>query len=101
MNMDEIKLREILQLESQLNEINDLDILLERILSEARKVVNADAGSIYIRNGDELIFSHSQNDTLQKKLPPGKKLIYSTFVVCRKNQHEIDCRLCRIKRRHS
>lgn len=80
MNMDEIKLREILQLESQLNEINDLDILLERILSEARKVVNADAGSIYIRNGDELIFSHSQNDTLQKKLPPGKKLIYSTFV---------------------
>ena len=68
MNMDEIKLREILQLESQLNEINDLDILLERILSEARKLSTL-MRAPYIRNGDELIFSHSQNDTLQKNSP--------------------------------
>ncbi len=75
------KLNEIIRLGSQLNEIQDLDILLELIILEARKVVNADAGSIYIREGDSLIFSHVQNDTLQKKLPPGQKLIYSTFKV--------------------
>jgi HD-GYP domain-containing protein (c-di-GMP phosphodiesterase class II) len=75
------KLREIIRLGSELVDIQDLDILLERILREARMVVNADAGSIYVREGDELIFSHVQNDTLQGQLPPGQKLIYSTFRV--------------------
>ncbi|MBW1805754.1 MAG: HD domain-containing protein, partial [Deltaproteobacteria bacterium] len=42
---------------------------------------NADAGSIYLKEGDELKFSHSQNNTLQKRLEPGKKLIYNTFSV--------------------
>jgi len=76
---NEEKLQEILRLGSELNNIQDLDILLERILLEARKTVNADAGTIYVRDGDDLIFSHAQNDTLQNKLPPGQKLIYSTF----------------------
>ncbi len=75
------KLREIIRLGSELVDIQDLDILLERILREARMVVNADAGSIYVREGDELIFSHVQNDTMQGQLPPGHKLIYSTFRV--------------------
>ncbi|MGV7931079.1 MAG: HD domain-containing phosphohydrolase [Spirochaetota bacterium] len=79
MNKDASRLRDIIRIGSDLNDIQDLDILLERILSEARKVVNADAGSIYIRDGEHLVFSHSQNDTLQKKLPEGQKLIYTTF----------------------
>ena len=32
-----------------LSRIQDLDILMEHILTEARRFVNADAGSIYIR----------------------------------------------------
>jgi HD-GYP domain-containing protein (c-di-GMP phosphodiesterase class II) len=83
--------RAIIQLDTELNQIQDLDILLERILLEARRVVRADAGSIYIRErtaekGDDapvekLAIKYSQNDTLQKQLPPEQKLIYSVFSV--------------------
>ncbi len=73
------KIKEILQLDSYLNKIQDMDILMERILLETRKVVNADAGSIYIKSGDKLVIYYAQNDTKQKELPPGEKLIYSIF----------------------
>lgn len=73
------KLREIVQLSSELNRVQDLDLLLEKILYEARSFLNADAGSIQIKEGDELIFSHVQTDSMQRKLPPGQKLIYSSF----------------------
>ncbi|HOO70802.1 MAG TPA: HD domain-containing protein [Spirochaetota bacterium] len=75
------KLNEILRLSSELNTIQDLDILLEKILFEARSFVNADAGSIQITEGNNLIFSHVQTDSLQRKLPPGQKLIYTTFKI--------------------
>lgn len=73
------KLDKLLALGIELNQLKDLDILLERILTDARKFVNADAGSIYICNDNILDFTHTQNDTLQKRLPPGEKLVYSTF----------------------
>ncbi len=75
------KLRDIIGLDSELNKIQDMDILLERILLEARRVVNADAGSIYVKRGDELVITYAQNDTKQKELPPGEKLIYNIFTV--------------------
>jgi len=81
--------KNIVRLDSELNQIQDFDLLLERILFEARSVVNADAGSIYItvptekeEEGEEkLSFKYSQNDTFQKDLPPGQKMIYSIFSV--------------------
>lgn len=73
------KLSRLIQLGLEVNQISDLDVLLEKILSEARNLVHADAGSIYIKEGDTLKFSYSQNDALQAKLKPGKKLIYTTF----------------------
>lgn len=75
------KLKKVLQLGTELNTVQDVDILLERILLEARKFVNADAGTIYLKEGDELVFAHAQNDTKQKKLPYGRKLIYNSFKV--------------------
>ena len=75
------KLDSLTRLGIELSQVNDLDILMERVLTRARQFVNADAGSIYIREGDWLHFSYTQNDTLQKKLPAGEKLIYSTFKV--------------------
>ncbi len=75
------KLDTLMVLGIELNRIHDIDILLERVLTRARQFVNADAGSIYIRQGDRLNFAHSQNATLQKQLPAGEKLIYSTFSV--------------------
>jgi response regulator RpfG family c-di-GMP phosphodiesterase len=75
------KLDTLMTLGIELNRIHDLDILLERVLTRARQFVNADAGSIYIRDGNRLDFTYSQNDTLQKRLPVGEKLIYATFSV--------------------
>ena len=69
------RLRKIIEIDSQLNRVQDLDILLERILLEARHAITADAGSIYIRNEDKLDVKYSHNDTLQRQLPPGEKLI--------------------------
>ncbi|MBU2578495.1 phosphohydrolase, partial [Patescibacteria group bacterium] len=75
------KLDSLTRLGVELNQVNDLDILMERVLTEARHFVNADAGSIYIRDENSLQFTYTQNDSLQKKLPPGEKLIYSTFTI--------------------
>jgi len=75
------KLSSIIELGIELNQVKDLDILLDRILTEARLFTNCDAGSIYIRQEDKLKFSYTQNDTLQQKLPAGKKLIFSSFTI--------------------
>ena len=73
------KLDALARLGVDLNRIQDLDILMESILTEARRFVNADAGSIYIRDKDMLHFTYTQNDTLQGRLAEGQKLIYATF----------------------
>lgn len=75
------KIELITRISLDLNQVKDLDILLERILANVRLFLNADAGSIYLKEGDRLRFSHSQNNTLQKQLPPGGKLIYNTYTI--------------------
>jgi GAF domain-containing protein len=75
------KLEEIIRLGAELNNIHDLDILLEKILLEARKCVDADAGTIYLREEDFLVFSNAQNEAKQEELPQGEKLIYTSFKV--------------------
>ena len=75
------KLKEMIRLGIELNNINDIDILLERILLESRRTSCADAGTIYTREGDALLFRQAQNDSLQKKLNKGDKLIYTTYSV--------------------
>lgn len=72
-------LNRILKLSLEISQIKDIDLLLEKILGEARSFTNCDAGSIYVKDGDSLRFSYAQNDTLQKQLPPGRKLPYTTF----------------------
>jgi response regulator RpfG family c-di-GMP phosphodiesterase len=73
------KLDALAALGIDLGRVQDLDIMMERILTEARRFVDADAGSIYIRENDLLQFTYTQNDTLQQRLGDGEKLIYSTF----------------------
>ncbi|HEB02337.1 MAG TPA: phosphohydrolase, partial [Nitrospirae bacterium] len=81
MDATENRLNEVLEIAQEILQVQDLDLLLERILSAARKFTNANAGSIYLREGDKLIFSFTQNEALQAKLPRGKKMIYSTFTL--------------------
>jgi len=86
---DDTDLKLIIQLDSELNQIQDFDLLLEKILYEARNVVHADAGSIYTTapaeegeiGTEKLSIKYSQNDTIQKTLEPGQKMIYSIFSV--------------------
>jgi HD-GYP domain-containing protein (c-di-GMP phosphodiesterase class II) len=80
------KLQEVLDIGLEVTQIKDIDILLERILTKARHFTNADAGSIYIKEDNTLRFRYTQNETAQKKLPGGKKLIYSTFSIPINNQ---------------
>ena len=75
----EDKLQKIMEIERQLNEIQDVDVLLERILTETRRIVNADAGSIYVVEEDRIKIKYGQNDTHLKELAPGEKLPYSCF----------------------
>ena len=78
---EEEKIDLITQISLDINEVKDLDILLERVLTNVRRFFNADAGSIYLKQGDKLKFRHTQNDTLQERMGPNKKLIYNTFFV--------------------
>jgi len=75
------KLDQLVLLGIELNKVSDIDLLMEKILTVARQFVNADAGSIYIREGDYLQFTYTQNNTLQERLPKDEKLIYSTFSI--------------------
>ena len=70
----EQKLQSLIEMERMLNEIQDLDVLLERILTEARKIVHADAGSIYVVEGNNLRIKYAQNDTQLKTVPAGSKI---------------------------
>ncbi len=71
----------IFEIDSELSKIQDADILLEHILLEARRVVNAEAGTIYVVEGGLLAFKYTQNATLEKRLPPGEKLPLSNMTI--------------------
>ena len=73
------KLESLAMLGTDLNQVQDLDILMERVLRRARQFSNADAGSIYIKKDHTLHFTYTQNKTLQSRLSKGEKLVYSTF----------------------
>lgn len=95
------KLQKVFETEKLLNEIRDTDVLLERILTEARSIANADAGSIYVIEDKQpsavnavvhtseekqyqsklLRIKYAQNDSQQKIMPTDKKSPYVYFTV--------------------
>ena len=65
-----------------LTSMQNLDELLEMIVAEARGFTGADAGSLYLREGDNLRFAVSQNETLLHRLGPEKeRALFSSFTV--------------------
>ena len=54
----------ILKIIDDLNTLKDVDTILDGILTESRRLSNADAGSIFLIQDDSLVFSYVQNDTL-------------------------------------
>lgn len=63
-----------------LSAVHDLDDLLELIVLEARNLTGADAGSLYLRDGDELYFKVSQNATLEERFE-AKESFFKPFTV--------------------
>ncbi|MBQ3686919.1 MAG: phosphohydrolase, partial [Treponema sp.] len=80
---NESKLKQITEIRQQLASIKDIDILLENTLTAARQIAHADAGSIYDfdEEKNQLKILYTQNDTQLRKLKPGEKLPYVSFVV--------------------
>ncbi len=82
MSNENQKLQQLLEMNQEIEQVKDLDVLLEKILTVARKLTKADAGSIYVITDEgKLQFNHAQNDTLQRQLKFGKKLIYTAFSI--------------------
>lgn len=73
------RLKSIAEVDESLHQIQDIDILIERILAEARELTRCDAGSVMLRDGDDLILSFVQNDTLTKRLEKGKSVVVKSL----------------------
>ena len=55
----------ILKIIDDLNSLKDVDTILDRILTESRRLANAEAGSIFlVQEKKFLVFSYVQNDRL-------------------------------------
>jgi response regulator RpfG family c-di-GMP phosphodiesterase len=78
---DAVKFKELLRITENLNHVKDVDSLLDSILYEARLFTNADAGTIYLADGNNLKYSYVQNDTLAKIDEANNKYIYSIFEI--------------------
>ena len=71
-------LLEIVEVNNKLGHIQDLDIVLDTILTESRLLSNATAGTIYLINNNQLEFSYVQNEQFgildNKQIYLGKNL---------------------------
>lgn len=57
-------LNELISISIQISSQNSLDELLNTIVQKARGITVSDAGSLYLKRGNELLFLITQNDTL-------------------------------------
>lgn len=70
----------ILETIEELNHLQDVDAILDKILYEARRISGADAGSIFIAEQDRLRFGYVHNDTLFHR-DAAQEAIYVDFTV--------------------
>ncbi len=61
------QIKKLTRIGTALTSEHDLNKLLDLIVQEARALTNSDAGSLYIKEGDQLQFVVSQNETLAKR----------------------------------
>lgn len=64
----------------EINHLNDVDSILDKILLDSREFADADAGSIFLVEDDHLIFSYVQNDTLFDE-HTAKSALYQNFTL--------------------
>ncbi|MBU1239909.1 GAF domain-containing protein, partial [Myxococcota bacterium] len=73
-------LAHILEITEELNQLQDIDTILDRILLESRKITNAEAGSIFLKENGVLHFRYVHNDVLYHA-HSNNKHIYSNMEV--------------------
>jgi len=61
-------LKQLIQIGIALTSERNLSTLLDRIVTEARRFTNAEAGTLYLRDGDVLRFTVAQNDALLERM---------------------------------
>jgi response regulator RpfG family c-di-GMP phosphodiesterase len=69
----------LMQIGVELNQIHDFHTLMDRILTEARHLLRADAGTIFLREGDYLRFAFFHNETLAQRTATGDVPPISSF----------------------
>src|SRR3989442_3247949 len=60
--------RDLVKIGIALTSERDLSTLLNRIMAEARRFTRAEAGTLFLRENDELHFAVVQNDRLSRRL---------------------------------
>ncbi len=75
------KLNKLLTINEKVSHMNDIDLLLDTILYEARRLINADAGSIFLKKVNSLEFSYVQNYTLANRDKNTNKHLYSSITI--------------------
>jgi len=70
-----LRLETLNRIGADLHMLQDLDMLLKRLLAEARGAFGCEAGSILLRDGDRLVFTYAQNDVLnvETRFPDPKR----------------------------
>ena len=62
------RLKQLIQIGIALTSERELSTLLDRIVAEARRFTGAEAGSLYLRDGEILRFAVAQNDVLAARM---------------------------------
>ncbi|HDT15048.1 MAG TPA: hypothetical protein ENN55_02445, partial [Firmicutes bacterium] len=65
-------LDKIFRLSSEIHKINDIDILLDKILKEARRFTGAEGGTVFLAEEGKLKIKNVQNDSLFKENPANR-----------------------------
>jgi len=76
----ELQFQSIMAFNDEISQVQDLDAVLDFLLTKARELTKADSGTLYLTQGDELVFSYTQNDTLFKSNLDNKNL-YGAFKI--------------------
>ncbi len=75
----QLRVHGLMQIGIELNQIQDFHALMDRILSEARHLVHAEAGTVFLREGDSLRFAFFHNDSIAQRTGTGETPQVSTF----------------------
>ncbi len=75
----ELRVRSLVQIGVELNQIQDFHELMDRILSEAQTLVRTEAATLFLREGDFLRFAYFKNQLIAQRTDTGATPQVSTF----------------------